>query len=102
MFFTCREWRTGGHGGQGVGRGRTGRSGGSGGHDEGIGGARTWAVPGPAFSARFAEAVREKFFRSVLAKYTSEMKYFLDIPPPSRGIDVNILRSEQRPVKGEM
>jgi hypothetical protein len=56
MFFACREWRTGGHGGQG---------GGPRGHDKGIGGVRTWAVPRPAFSARFVEAVREKFFRTV-------------------------------------
>jgi hypothetical protein len=39
------------------------------------GGARTWAVPGPAFSARIAEVVRKKFSKSVLAKYTSELEY---------------------------
>jgi hypothetical protein len=40
-----------------------------------IGGARTWAVPGPAFLARIAEVVRKKFSKSVLAKYTSELEY---------------------------
>jgi hypothetical protein len=41
----------------------------------GIGGARIWAVPGPVFFARIAEAVRKEFSRNVLTKYTLELEY---------------------------
>jgi hypothetical protein len=75
VFFAYKEWRTGDHGVQGGGRGRTGGGGGSRGHDEGTGGARTWVVPMPVFSGRIAKTVREKFTGSVLAKYTSELEY---------------------------
>jgi hypothetical protein len=41
----------------------------------GIGGARIWAVPGPAFFAWITEAVREEFSKNVLMKYMSELEY---------------------------